>query len=249
MRRLLILLILLSCLPVFAKEPEFRNVFITDTTEAEEYLEPDNVTLKGYAQFMEDSDTIYLKDDDDQFVLNLKKPQKITSDTLIDKRGNILAKRSEKPLRYNSEEYQFFSDGYSSEVKAGGLSVGTSYDDDIDYAQFNRTAGIFTKYETKHFGIKTAYKRSFMSAYGNYIDNIYIIPEIKINNILSLREALSTNTTYRRNKAEFIISINPLARTKHNSNRLNIEVGTVHIYDDTNSLIKSQLKFNTRFKL
>ena len=33
--------------------------------------------LKGYAQYVEDSNSIYLKDDNNNFVLNLKNPQKI----------------------------------------------------------------------------------------------------------------------------------------------------------------------------
>ena len=59
------------------------NIFITDTSEAEGEIDPDSITLKGYAEFMEDSEAIYLKDVDDQFVLNLKVPQKIGSQKLI----------------------------------------------------------------------------------------------------------------------------------------------------------------------
>ena len=90
-RLLLIMIFLILALPTNAKEPVFRNIFITDTSEAEEYLIPDSITLKGYAQFLEDSDAIYLKDDDDQFVLNLKKPQKITPEALTSKQDNSFA--------------------------------------------------------------------------------------------------------------------------------------------------------------
>ena len=247
---LLILLLLIIFTPANAKEPEFKNIFITDISEAEEYLEPESITLKGYAQFLDDDNAIvYLQDDENQFVINLKKPQKITSDTLIDKNKNI---HKQKPMiisRFGNEQYDFLSEGHSSSIKFGNLSAGTSYSNDIDRAQLNRKAGIFTKYDTKHFALKTAYEKSFGSAYGDYVDSIFLIPEIKINDIFSLKEVFSSNQTYKIKKAEFILSINPLAKTKNNKNRINIELGTVHVYDNSNNLLKNQIKINTNFKL
>ena len=82
MRVLCILsLIIFFSLPCMAYESDLiilPNVFITDTSEAEEEIDPNNITLKGYAEFMEDSQAIYLKDpDDDQLVLNLKIQRKL----------------------------------------------------------------------------------------------------------------------------------------------------------------------------
>lgn len=250
MRRLLIILLLMIVLPANAKEPVFKNIFITDTTEAEEYLEPDNITLKGYAQFLEDSDAIYLKDDENQFVLNLKKPQKITSETLTSRHENVLARKPKSFSKYNSDQYSFLSEGHHSTVQFGeNFSAGTSYGNEIDYAQFKRRAGIYTQYDAKHFALRTSYERSFGSAFGDYVDYIYVVPELKINNVVSLKEVLSANPTYKVNKAEFILSINPLAKTRKRDNRLNIEMGTVHVYDNKNTLLKNQIKFNTKFKL
>lgn len=237
-------------LPAYAKDPVFKNIFITDTTEAEEYLEPDNVTLKGYAQFLEDTDAIYLKDDENQFVLNLKKPQKITSETLTDRHEKVLARKPKPFSKYNSDQYSLFAEGHNSTVQFGdNFSAGTSYGSEVDYAQFKRKAGFFTQYDTEYFSLKTSYERSFGSAYGDYADYIYVVPELKINNIISLKEVLSANPTYKINKAEFVLSINPLARTKNYDNRLNIEMGTAHVYDNKNTLLKNQIKFNTKFKL
>ncbi len=244
------MVLLISTLPVNAKEPVFKNIFITDTSEAEEYLIPDSVTLKGYAQFLEDSDAIYLKDDDDQFVLNLKKPQKITSDTLTSKQDNSLARKPKIISKSGSDQYSLLTEGHNSTIDFGdGFSAGTSYGSEIDYAQFKRRAGFFTKYDAEHFALRTSYERSFGSAFGDYVDYFYLVPEIKINNVVSLKEVLSANPTYKVNKAEFVLSINPLARTKKNDNRLNIEMGTVSVYDQKNTLLKNQIKFNTKFKL
>ena len=69
-----ILIIFLS-LPCLSYENDLiilPNIFITDTSEAKS----DNYTLKGYAEYLEDTEAIYLKDPDNQFVLNLKIPQK-----------------------------------------------------------------------------------------------------------------------------------------------------------------------------
>lgn len=249
-RLLLIIVLLISTLPANAKEPVFRNIFITDTSEAEEYLIPDSVTLKGYAQFLEDSDAIYLKDDENQFVLNLKKPQKITSDTLTGKHDNSFVRKPKTFSKSNSDQYSILEEKNNITIDFGeNFSAGTSYGSEVDYAQFKRKAGIFTRYDVEHFALRTSYERSFGSAFGDYTDYIYVVPELKINNILSLKEVLSANPTYKVNKAEFVLSINPLARTKMRDNRLNIEMGTVHVYDQKNTLLKNQIKFNTKFKL
>ena len=88
-------LILLLTLPSYASkddipEVKFQRIFLTDTSEAEDYIEPENITLKGYAQYIEDTEAIYLTDDNNQFVLNLKVPQKITTPVLTNLNENIL---------------------------------------------------------------------------------------------------------------------------------------------------------------
>ena len=53
-------------------------------------------TLKGYNQYIEDTNAIYLKDSNNNFVLNIKSPQKIYGS----KRLNFTAEETKPILRY-----------------------------------------------------------------------------------------------------------------------------------------------------
>lgn len=250
MKKVFFAIILTSLmLPCYSKDkgPKMPNVFITDTTEAEEYIEPDNITLKGYAEYMNDMEAVYLKDENDQFILNLKVPQKITSKKLTDEHKKILTQKPVTYSKYGAEEYNIGPQGRVSSVSTGGLSFGTTYDQEIDYSEFEQTAGFFTRYDIGKFGVKTSYERTIGSTYGNYIDNIYIAPEIRLNKIFSVKEVLSANMTYRRKKAEFVLSVNPFANT--NDDRLNLELGASQTYYEDSDFVRSKIKFNTRFKL
>ena len=253
MKRVLFgLIICFLSLPCFSKSTEISydkdliilpNIFITDTTEAEEYIAPSNITLKGYAEYMEDSEAIYLRDDNDQFVLNLKVPQKITSRILTTEASAAKTKKAVTYTRYGDAEYKIAPESRNSIITSGNMSFGTTIDQEVDYSELEHTATFFTKYKKNKFALTSAYERTIGSTYNNYIDSIYIAPELKINNVLSIKEVLTENRTYRRKKAEFVISVNPLA-----SNRLNFEVGASRTYYDQSDFVRDRLRFSTRFK-
>ncbi len=249
MKKILLIILISLALPCFAYDEDLKlqNIFITDTTEAEEYLEPSNITLKGYAEYLEDTEAVTLTDDNDEFVLNLKVPQKITSKRLVEEHAKILAQKPVKYSKYGAEEYQVIPKGSNAIVSSGGLSFGTSFDQDVDYAQFEQTAGVFTRYDKGRFGLKTSYERTIGSTNNSYIDNIYLTPEFRINNIVSIKEELSSNITYRRKKAELILSIKPFANTK--DDRLNLELSAGQTYYEDTAFTRNRLKFNTKFKL
>lgn len=249
MRRVLIILLCFIFLPCEAKEKvgKLQNIFITDTTEVEEYIEPDTTTLKGYAEYIEDSEAIHLKDDQDEFVLNLKVPQKISSKSLIDNYNPAPTTRPKTYSRFGSEEYQIIPQGKNAIVSAGDLSFGTTFDQDVDTSQFEQTAGVFTAYTKGPFKLKTSYKRTVGSVHGNYTDNIYFSPEVKINKMFTIRGVLSANMLTGIKKNELVLSINPFAYTKYD--RLNLEIGAGQTYSHDNELIRNKIRFNTRFKL
>ena len=132
-------------------------------------------------------------------------------------------------------------------MTSGDLSFGTSIDEEVDYAELEHTATFFTKYKKDNFAITSAYERTIGSTYNNYIDSIYVAPEIKINKILSVKNVLSDNRTYNRKKTELVLSINPLANTK--DNRLNFEIGASRTFYEQNNFIRDRIRFSTKFKL
>lgn len=245
-------LILLLTLPSYASEddiPEvkFQRIFLTDTSEAEDYIEPENITLKGYAQYIEDTEAIYLTDDNNQFVLNLKVPQKITTPVLTNLNENIFARRPNVYSKYGAEEYQIIPKEGSSIVTQGSMSFGTNMTRDVDYGQLEHVATFFSRYDKGRFAVNTAYERTIGSTYNNYYDNLYISPEWRLNKFMSIKNTLTADITRERKKNEIVLSVKPLA--KKQGDRLNLEFGASQTYDATNTMIRRQIKFNTKFKL
>lgn len=249
MKRLVLILLCFVFLPCQAKDKNIKlqNIFITDTTEVEEYVEPDTTTLKGYAEYIEDSEAVHLKDDHDEFVLNLKVPQKITSKSLINSYNPSFAAKPITYSKFGAEEYQIIPTGKNATVYAGDLSFGTSFGQDVDISELEHTAGFFTAYEKGPFKVKTGYSRTIGSTYSNYSDSVYFTPEIKINKVFSLKPVLSANVVTRRKKSELVLLIKPFAYT--NDDRLNLEIGAGQTYSPENDVIRSKIRFSTRFKL
>ena len=64
---------------------------------------------------------------------------------------------------------------------------------------------------------------------------------------MSIRNTLTADITRDRKKNEVVLSVKPLAQKQ--GDRLNLEFGASQTYDSTNTLIRRQIKFNTKFKL
>ncbi len=253
MKKIILLAVLiLSFSPCYAHkenvpEVKLQSIFLTDTSEAEDYIEPENIPLKGYAEYLEDTEAIYLKDDCNQFVLNLKVPQKISTTRLSDEHEKIHAKKPVSYSKYGSEEYLVIPKDVKSTVSTGkGVSLGTKMEQEVDYGELEHTTTMFTKYDKGRFSLTTAYKRTIGSTYNNYYDSVYVAPELKLNKYLSIKEIFTSQMTLNRKKAEFVLSINPLAKK---DDRLNLELGASQTYYQTSDLIRNRIRFNTIFKL
>ena len=161
--------LIFASLPCFAKKEEvpevkLQSIFLTDTYEAEDYIEPENIPLKGYAEDIEDSEASYLTDENDQFVLNLKVPQKITTTRLSDEHEKIYDKKPLTYSKYGSEEYLVIPKDANSTVAAGkGVSFGTKMEQEVDYGELEHTTTMFTKYNKGRFSVTTAYERTIGS--------------------------------------------------------------------------------------
>jgi hypothetical protein len=129
----------------------------------------------------------------------------------------------------------------------GGFSAGTTYNQGIDYAELEQSTGIFSRYDSKYFAISTSYAKTINSTNNNYNDNFYFSPELKLNQYFTLKEILSADITRNRKKVEVVLSINPFGNK--DTNRMRIEFGANATYDDTNALLKNQVKFSTKFSL
>lgn len=201
--------------------------------------------LKGYAIYNENAEDIVLLNSKEEDIFKIKLHQPYNY-----KGGKYLASNSLKPIvysKYSNMEYSIKPITSSHAKHLGGFTAGTMFNQGIDYAELEQSTGVYSRYDTKHFGLYTAYSKTLNSINSNYNDNFYFAPEIKLNQYMTLKEILSADITRNRKKAEFVISINPFG--KKDLDRWRVEFGTNATFDDNYEMLKNQFKFSTNFKL
>lgn len=221
------------------------NVF---EPQEEEPVVLNATTLKGYAEYVEDAEDVYLMDDHTQFTLNLKTPQKISSQKIVDS-NKIVPKMDEiySISKFKGEEYSISPTSRNVTVKEGGWSAGTTFSSGISTSQLENTTGLFTRYENKHFAISSAYAKNNMTTRGLTTDSFYVVPEFRLNSIFAVQEVLSADITRNRRSSELVLSVNPLG--KKGIDRMNFEVGAKQTFDMNSGDMWSQFRFSTKFKL
>ena len=205
--------------------------------------------LKGYAEYNEEeANTITLDDSPDELLkLDITKPAKVAKNDYTSLKSSSLKFYDNQYSKYTGSEYNIAPKSSTNYRKYKGFSAGTTYNQCIDYAEFEQSSGVFSRYEYKNWAINTAYSKTINSTNNNYNDNFYFAPEWKVNQYFSLKEVFSADVAKHRKKAELVLSINPFGNK--DSDRMRLEFGANQSYDNTNAVIRSQFKFSTSFKL
>ena len=230
-----------------------ESTYITQPqTEKEIIFEEDSdndivlkaTTLKGYTQYIEDSNTIHLKDTNDEFVLNIKTPQKISSS----KNLNFGVPTSKSALKYVNEEYLISPYSINASSKVGDFIIGAQYNNEIDNnAMLETETGLFTKYEKNKFALTSSVTKSLNTTYAQDYNTVSIIPELKLNNYLSLKSVISADVTRNRKSSKLVFSINPFG--KKDVDRMYFELGAKQTYYENTDTTTTQFSFSTQFKL
>ena len=214
--------------------------------DSENYvMEDGSVKLKGYLDFVDDSNAITLKDKDDDFVLNISVPQKFSGKGLsaFDKKAPPLAIERRLQSRYQDIEYNIAPFDKNAEYKYGPFSIGTSYNESIDTSDLGFTTSFYAKYENKYFALSSEYNKNSGVAYSRVIDKVSFAPELKLGKYMSIKDVMTSDITRNQSKNELILSIKP---TK--DDRVRFEFGAGQTFDEKNELLKSQVKFSTQVK-
>jgi hypothetical protein len=202
-------------------------------------------TLKGYAEYMEDANTIHLKDDNNNFVLNLKVPQKISASKGMDLQDAINSKRM---ARYSDAEYNIAPNSVRTASKKGDFTFGALYGNEVDsIAMLESETGLFTKYEKSRFALSTTYKKNLNTTYNQFYDTISLAPEFKLNNYMSIKNEYKADLTRNRKSGALIFSFNPFG--KKDSDRMRLELGAKQTIYEDNVTTKTEFSFSTQFKL
>ncbi len=199
--------------------------------------------LKGYAVYNEDEENAVSLDTKDFLSIKILHPYNY-------KGGKYLASKSlymPAYSKFSNMEYSIKPLASSHSKNMGyGFTAGTMFNQTIDYAELEQSTGVFSRYDTKRFGIYTAFSKTLNSTNSNYNDNFYFAPELKLNQYFTLKEILSADITRNRKKAELVFSINPFG--KKDNDRLRIEFGANATFDEDYELLKNQFRFSTNYK-
>ena len=218
------------------------------TENEEEPIVLNATTLKGYAEYVEGAEDVLYMDDHKQFVINIKSPQKVAAETVIDKNKIVPdVKNIYSISKFKGEEYNISPRTKNFTQQDGNWSFGTSFDSEISTSQLENTTSLFTKYDSKYFSLSSKYKKNNMTITQIQTDNFSVIPELKFNNIFAIQEVFSADMTRNRRSSELIFSINPLGNK--DVDRMRFNVGAKQTYDVNTGNTWSQLNFTTNFKL
>ncbi len=202
-------------------------------------------TLKGYAQYVEDAEEVYLKDSNDNFVLNIKVPQKISSSQSLDFKNYS---KSREISRYKNSEYNIAPNSVNTQETKGDFTFGALYGNEVDnIAMLESETGLFTRYEKNKFALSSTYKKNLNTTYNQFYDTISIAPEFKLNNYMSIKNEYKADITRNRKSGALIFSINPFG--KRDSDRMRLELGAKQTIFADNTEPKTEFSFSTRFKL
>lgn len=213
--------------------------------EEEITLSQDNSTVKGYLEYAEGADAIYLKDDHKEFVLNLQVPQKFGTSRAADNSklpkttfaNNVYARSGD--IAYNIAPV----DANAVIAKKGNFSFGTAYNESIDKSDLGFTTSFYTKYDQKYFSLSSSYNKESGVAYSMVVDKFSVTPELKLNQYISIKDVMTSDITRNRKQNSLILSIKPTR-----DDRLRFEFGAGQTFDESREMIKSEVKFSTQFR-
>lgn len=224
---------------------EEETVMLDMSEENNENITLGATVLKGYAEYIEDSEAIYLKDDNDNFVINLKVPQKITASKGLDLASHS---RSKEITKHNNTEYNIAPKSVIASSTQGDFTIGALYENEVDnIAMLESETGLFTRYEKDKFAVSSSFKKSLNTTYAQDYNTISVTPELKLNSYISLKNKLSADITRNRRSSELIFSLNPFG--KKDRDRMLLEAGAKQTYYADTGENKTQLNFSATFKL
>lgn len=233
------------------KQPEDSTETLEDAGNGEcseeEPVVLNAATLKGYAEYIEGAEDILYMEDFPKFTLNIKTPQKITSENIAGSKMPVYTGDFSLLSKYKSDEYSISPRSRNFTAQDGNWSYGTSFNSEISTSQLENATSLFTKYENKYFSLSSNYKKNNLTTAQIQTDNFSVTPELKLGNYFSIRDVLSKDITRNRQSSELIFSVNPFGAK--DTDRMRFDIGAKQTYDVNTGNTWSQLNFTTNFRL
>lgn len=216
------------------------------TNEIDDNITISATTLKGYAQYVEDSSILQKKDANNDYVLNIKEPQKISTGKKFEIKNNYKEKKAQQ--YYKNNEYLIVPQNIKALDRIGNFTYGATYGSEIDnIAMLEMETGLFTKYEKSRFALSSTFKKSLNTTFAQDYNTISVAPELRLNDYMSLKNVLSADITRRRNSSQLVFSLNPFG--KKDIDRFLLELGAKHTTYEETGFTRTEFSFATKFKL
>lgn len=131
--------------------------------------------------------------------------------------------------------------------QAHGITYGTTWGEELSYAQLEATTSMFVRYDSKkYFSFDTSVRQSANRDLDNQYSTIRFTPEWHITDRLTLKDSYTDYVNIPKNKNELILVYSPALKKYAES--LKFELGLAQSYY-TNGKQSSAVRFSTGFKL
>jgi len=219
-------------------------------------IEPEQTTtIEGHLEYNQneagqEENAIQLEEPFEHNVVNLTKPQRINSKSLLSGAKKPTFHPIQDDLKsasmFSTQEYNIkpISTSYSRDF--GKFSFGTVYDSSLSKASIGYSTALFARYEGKYTALSMGLSKNTNCNYDAYSDEFFVAPEIKLTKRLSLLDVMETDVNQINKSNELVLRYTP--HLKKHEDDVEFELGAGQSFYEDN-FIKSSLRFSTKFKL
>ena len=235
-----------------AQAVEFKPLEMPNETtpqnEQKALLNDKDYKFKGRVEYDEEGILLLDSEDVDHLELKINIPSKYPKKSVLSEKE--IFSTLEEQRRYETpkiDEYLINPTFGELTYQSGKFSYGTTFGTEIDTAQLEYRTKLFTRYDTKRFGIMTAIGKDAYTSSGRQLNSVYIVPEIKLGKGFTLVDAFKANPEEDRFRNEVILQYSP--KIKNTRENLSLEAGVSQTSYYTSGEQYYQFSVSTKFKL
>lgn len=235
-----------------AQAVEFKPLEMPNETtpqnEQKALLNDKDYKFKGRVEYDEEGILLLDSEDVDHLELKINLPSKYPKKSVLSEKE--IFSTLEEQRRYETpkiDEYLINPTFGELTYQSGKFSYGTTFGTEIDTAQLEYRTKLFTRYDTKRFGIMTAIGKDAYTSSGRQLNSVYIVPEIKLGKGFTLVNAFKANPEYERFRNEVMLQYSP--KIKNTRENLSLEAGMSQTSYYTSGEQYYQFSVSTKFKL
>ncbi len=168
-----------------AQAVEFKPLEMSNETtpqnEQKALLNDKDYKFKGRVEYDEEGVLLLDSEDVNHMELKINLPRKYPKKSVLSDKE--IFSTIEEQRRYETpkiDEYLINPTFGELTYQSGKFSYGTTFGTELDTAQLEYRTKLFTRYDTKRFGIMTAIGKDAYTTSGNQLNSVYIVPEIKL---------------------------------------------------------------------